>query len=191
MYHIKNDQRAIRSSQMIYDALASLMREKAFDTITVIDVVETAQVGRATFYRNFDAIEDILRMRCDQTFNELESYMKDYLQRHTTETGTRLLKPLLRYFYLNSEIIELLLIAQRIDIIQDSFRVSMEPFRMHIAALADVAEEYAEYAISIRIGIMTSILVHWIESGKRQAPDDLADTLSLMIDKMVTIDQIL
>ena len=67
MYHIKNDQRAIRSSQMMYVGLARLMREKPFNAITVTDLVATAQVGRTTFYRNFDEIEDILRMRCDQS----------------------------------------------------------------------------------------------------------------------------
>ena len=76
MYHIKNDQRAIRSSQLLYEALANLMREKSFDTITVTDLVETAQVGRTTFYRNFDSIEDILHMRCDQVFDEMIDYTK-------------------------------------------------------------------------------------------------------------------
>ena len=38
---------------------------------------------------------------------------------------------------------------------------------------------------------MTNILIHWIETGKRQAPDELADTLGAMISKMVTLDQLL
>lgn len=191
MYHIKNDQRSIRSSEMLYDGLAQLIREKPFNTITVTDVVETGKVGRTTFYRNFDEIEDILRMRCDQVFADLIVYFKEYMQKHTTKTGTELLKPLLRYFYLHSDIIELLMIANRIDIIQDSFRMVMGPFKTMAMALHDVADEYMDYGIAIRVGVITSILIRWIENGKRQAPDDLADTLANMIGKMVTMDQLL
>jgi AcrR family transcriptional regulator len=144
MYHIKNDQRAVRSSQMLYEALTNLMYEKPFDTITVTDLVDMAQVGRATFYRNFDEMEDILRMRCDQTFEGLISYFKAYLQTHAEQSETGLLKPLLRYFYLHSEIIELLLIAKRIDIIQDSFHMTMEPFKTQLSALHNIAEEFVE-----------------------------------------------
>ena len=187
MYHIKNDQRANRSRQLLYDALANLMRENPFNTITVTDLVETANVGRTTFYRNFDEIEDILRMRCDQTFDELMTYFKEYRQLHTNETEIVLLKPLLRFFYLHSEIIELLLMAKRIDIIQDSFRTGM----VLIADRQGVSAQYVDYSIAIRIGIMTNILIQWIETGKQQAPDDLANTLGSMISNMVTLDQLL
>lgn len=191
MYHIKNDQRAIRSSQRLYEALASLMRERPFNTITVSDLAEAAQVGRTTFYRNFDEIEDILRMRCDQTFDELMQTFKAYRQPHKNETEIALLKPLLRFFYLHSEIIELLLIANRIDIIQDSFRFGMEPFKAAIATHHGVSAEYVDYSIAMRTGITTNILIHWIETGKQQAPDELANTVGSMIRKMATLDQLL
>ena len=63
MYRIKQDQRTIRSSQLIYRALAQLMREKSFAKISVTNIVEKAQVGRTTFYRIFDEIEDVLNLR--------------------------------------------------------------------------------------------------------------------------------
>lgn len=168
------------------------MREAPYDAITVTELVAHAQVGRATFYRNFDDIEDILRMRCDQVFDGLMTYIMAYLQQHANEeTRTALLKPMLRYFYLHADIIELLLLAKRIDIIQDSFRAKLEPFRAQVAAQQGVVEELADYSIAIRIGIMTNILVHWIENGQQQAPDDLADALGNMLSKTVTLDQLL
>jgi AcrR family transcriptional regulator len=178
MYHIKDDQRSIRSSEMLYDGLAKLMREKDFNAITVTDLVEAAQVGRTTFYRNFDEIEDILRMRNDQAFEGLVSYLQEYRQKYTHDSSTNLLKPVLRYFYLHSELIELLIIANRIDIVQESFRRLLEPFKSIFGAFYGVEEDYVEYIIAIRIGGITNILTHWIETGKKQAPDELADKLT-------------
>ena len=49
-------------------------------------------------------------------------YIMEYRQQLATQPTATLLKPMLRYFYLHSDIIELLLLAKRIDILQDSFR---------------------------------------------------------------------
>ncbi len=189
MYRIKKDQRSIRSSEMLFDALAGLMRETPFNQITVTDLVDAAQLGRTTFYRNFDEIEDILRMRCDQTFDELINYLKTYGQEDGVETPMALIKPMLRFFYLYSDIIELLMMAKRMDILRDSIRAHLEPFRASIASQLGVTEELVDYVIAIRTGVMLNILVQWIKTGKKQAPDDLAHALGGMFKKMVTLGQ--
>ncbi len=182
MYHIKNDQRSIRSSEMLYEGLARLMREKDFEDITVTNLVEAANVGRTTFYRNFDEIEDILHMRNDQVFDGLMKYISDYKKSNGFDRRSELLKPILRYFYLNSEIIELLIITHRIDIFNQSFRRLVEPFKPILALKNDVGEDYIEYLIAINTGVVTNILTHWIKSGKKQAPDDLADNIKMMMN---------
>lgn len=191
MYHIKNDQRAIRSGQMLYDALVVLMGQKKFEQIKVSDLVKQAQLGRATFYRNFDAIEDVLRMRCDQTVDGLMTYIMSYRETHKIEHGRQLLKPLLRYFYLHSSIIELLMQAERLDIMQTAFQKRLEPFKQQLVGSLDVPEEYIEYGIVIRTSVAMNIVIHWIKNGKRHAPDELADTLEKLMKKMVTLDQLL
>jgi AcrR family transcriptional regulator len=183
MYHIKEDQRSIRSSEMLYEGLVKLMREKEFDAITVTELVEAAQVGRTTFYRNFDLIEDILWMKNDQVFKGLVRYNRQYRQSYTDESPPHILKPLLRYFYLNSEIIELLILANRMDIFQRSFRGLIEPFKSMVGSIYDIEEEYVEYLIEINAGAVTNILTYWIESGKKHPPDELADKLSPMIGR--------
>lgn len=191
MYHIKDDQRSIQSSKMLYDALLRLVKQKPFHRITVTELVEDAQVGRATFYRNFDAIEDILRMRCDQTFKDLIVYMRTYLAKHQDEARKLPLKPVLHYFYQNSEVIEILMTIKRFDMIQDAFRQEMEPFKSRLVTLHGVSEAYVEYGLAVRVGIMTNILTQWIASGKQPPPDELADTLGRMMTKMITVDDVL
>ena len=191
MYRIKQDQRTIRSSQLIYDALATLMREKPFTKISVTNIVETAQVGRTTFYRIFDEIEDILRMRCDQVFDELIAYFIAYRQENRARELGTLLKPMLRYFYLHSDIIDLLLRAKRIDILQDAFRERSQAIQAQLGQQMQVADEYVAYAVEVRINLMLAIVTHWVKTGKRQAPDELADTLKAMLNNMITVDQLL
>ena len=56
----KKDQRAQRTRQIIQGALFSLIQEKGFETLSVQDIVDRANVGRMTFYRHFDNMEDLL-----------------------------------------------------------------------------------------------------------------------------------
>jgi AcrR family transcriptional regulator len=191
MYHIKDDQRSIRSGELIYTGLVELMREKDFAAITVTDLVEAASVGRTTFYRNFDEIEDVLRMRCDQVVEGLLVYLQAYRQKHWDESRTTILKPVLRYFYLHSELVELLMNAKRIHLFEEAFRSLFEPFKSTLGTFYGVEEDYVNYVLALRIGGVTNILVHWIETGKKQAPDELADKLGAIIGNMGALEELL
>lgn len=192
MYHIKDDQRSIRSSEMIYSGLAQLMREKAYHDITVTDLVHAAKVGRTTFYRNFDEIEDVLRWRCDQVLEGVMRYLQEYRRStHQQEIGGTMLKPMLRYFYLHSELIELLLQAERISLFEEAMFRQFAPLKPLLGAFYQIDAEYVEYLMAIRIGGVTNILTHWVETGKRQAPDDLADRLNAIVGSGTALEHLL
>ncbi len=193
MYHIKDDQRSIRSSEMLYDGLARLMHEKLFDSISVTDLVREAQVGRATFYRNFDEIEDVLKLKCDQIFDGLMAYFFEYIQTNVSQINRnyRLIKPLLRYFNDHSDIIELLIVANRLDMVAQALRRILAPFKSQFTSRFDIEDEYVDFGFEMRIGIITNVLVHWIKMGKKQDPDELADRLGTMTEIMLTQKELL
>ena len=126
MYHIRKDKRSMESSGYLYDALASWMGEKQFEAITVTEVVTRAKLGRATFYRNFSSLDDILRWQCDEAFRGLYVYLLEYYRLNNSVADTfrvPFLKPFLRYWYIHSRIMELLIQANRLDIAHDSFLI--------------------------------------------------------------------
>jgi AcrR family transcriptional regulator len=168
------------------------MQGMSFDSIKVKDLVEASHVGRTTFYRNFDTIEDVLRLRSDQVFEEMIQHIIAYIQEHGNSPRVLLLKPVLRYFDSHSEIIELLLQANRLDIAMGSFHRAVTPFKPRILNYyPEITSDYIEFGITMRIGMVTNILVQWIETGKQQPPDELADVISGIIIDMVTLDQLL
>lgn len=177
MYHIKNDKRSIQSSQWIYNALAQLIIEKNYEDIKVTEIVEKAKIGRTTFYRNFDAIDDVLRMKCDETFDNLYKYIVDYYNDNGVSGKTLFIKPLLRFWYFNSEIMELLLKANKLDIINDSAIKIFDAFDPDIWPRSSAINNHPDYFISLQSGIFISILSQWIKNGKDIPPDDLADLI--------------
>ena len=69
---IKLDRRAVRSKRLILGALRELLLEKGYKKITVTDIVERADIGRATFYAHFEDKEDLGRYLFDQLMLQIE-----------------------------------------------------------------------------------------------------------------------
>jgi AcrR family transcriptional regulator len=61
----KEDRRVQRTRQLLLQALMSLVPEKGFDEVTVQDIIDRANVGRATFYAHFIDKEDLLVQAMD------------------------------------------------------------------------------------------------------------------------------
>src|SRR5262245_37014945 len=64
----KEDARVRRTRDALGDALVALMQEKPFDSITVQDVLDRANVGRSTFYSHFSDKDDLLMSDADEFF---------------------------------------------------------------------------------------------------------------------------
>src|ERR687892_2423757 len=67
----KTDARVRRTRDALGDALIALMQEKAFDTITVQDVLDRAHVSRSTFYTHYSDKDDLLMSDAEEFFEAL------------------------------------------------------------------------------------------------------------------------
>ncbi len=66
------DRRAARTRRALHGALISLILRKGYDAITVQEIIDEADVGRATFYAHYRGKEDLLR----GGFEELRAELK-------------------------------------------------------------------------------------------------------------------
>lgn len=63
----------VQVKQDMYKALLKLIEEKPFSTISVSDIATQAGVSRMAFYRNYNAIEDILMEHLDEVVEEYKA----------------------------------------------------------------------------------------------------------------------
>lgn len=56
----KEDRRVQRTERLLREALVSLIREKGFEGLSVQQIIDRADVGRATFYAHFDNKDDLV-----------------------------------------------------------------------------------------------------------------------------------
>ncbi|HEX3076677.1 MAG TPA: TetR/AcrR family transcriptional regulator [Lachnospiraceae bacterium] len=69
---------ALQSKRWIMDSLIEIMNKKAFQEITISELVAHADLGRRTFYRNFTSKEDVLE-------SYLNSIIKEFIDQLSKE----------------------------------------------------------------------------------------------------------
>ncbi len=65
------DRRQRKTREAIFAAFSALLDKKDFARITVGEIIEEADVGRATFYAHFETKDDLLRELCGELFCHL------------------------------------------------------------------------------------------------------------------------
>jgi AcrR family transcriptional regulator len=70
---VPEDRRVRRSRRLLRSALLELLEERDYDAITVQDVLDRADVGRATFYAHFRDKDDLLTSGFAEVLGELRA----------------------------------------------------------------------------------------------------------------------
>jgi len=71
-----NDRRVQRTRRLLHQALMSLILEKKYETITVQEILDRADVGRSTFYMHFQHKDELLFSGFQYLQSFLESVQK-------------------------------------------------------------------------------------------------------------------
>jgi AcrR family transcriptional regulator len=74
----KTDARVRRTRDALGDALVALMQEKPFNTITVQDVLDRANVSRSTFYSHYSDKDDLLMSDAEEFFEMISMALSQH-----------------------------------------------------------------------------------------------------------------
>lgn len=170
MYHIKLDKRSQASADELARGLNLCMKTMPLSAITVTDLHRVTGVSRATFYRLFDTIEDILVYQCDQMLSKVvDSYSgKD------TPTPYEAMRSTILLGFENIDFLESMVDNRRFDLLYEytAKRIfSMESLRQTFAEGLNEAE--TEYMISNLAMSMVATLTTWIRRGRVETAEEI------------------
>lgn len=176
MYHKNKDIRAIRSKEWLFQALCQLIEEKDYNSITITELIQRAGVGRSTFYRNFDVIEDVLVEKLDRKFEEFYEFVFTSREMKESDLSPKLFIPVFEYWKDDSYLLEIFIKVGRRDILHKAFTNYVSQI-LNTYDLIDLSKEEMAYSTVILAGIVESVLVKWVESGKRETASQLANII--------------
>ncbi len=169
MYHISNDLRAKKSAQKIGIGLLKCLSYKSFVEITVTDIQKESSVGRATFYRLFDNITDVLSYLCDNIFEKVgyEIKLKGY---HTPkETSLKFIKEWMN----NKTLLNAIVNCNRMDILYNSHAKYVENNVDFFFPGFSLKENQINYLMMTMTSFIPACLTAWIKNGAHETAEQI------------------
>lgn len=191
--HSKIDRRIQRTRQALQSALLELTKEKAFDDISVEEITERANVGRATFYLHYTDKEDLLLQHFSEMADDMVQLVSqipfsDWLPKSESLKGSfnddEPLLPLVMVFqhiYDYSDFYKVLLksenssrIVERIRMISSENIVKFAQTKIQNDPIPVLFEVPIEFFASFFSGALLSSLIWWLEEDMKHSPEDVA-----------------
>lgn len=162
----------IQVKQDMYKALLRLMRGKPFSSISVSDITSEAGVSRMSFYRNYDAIEDILTEHLREVVEEYKAEVADAGNEKVFYEKKYVLH-CFQFFYSHREFIDALITAGMGDL----FLAKITEYL--ILKWIDVEKGTREeiLRISALAGSIYNMYREWSKGEFLELPEDVAEIL--------------
>jgi AcrR family transcriptional regulator len=189
----KPDRHIQRTRQALRAALLELTKEKDYDAISIEEITERANVGRATFYLHFKDKEDLLLEHFSEMADEMVQLVSqipfaDWLPSSAELKGSydedAPLLPLVMVFkhiYKNSGFYQVLSksenssrIVERIRNISSQNIVKFAETKMQNDPIPVLYEVPIGFFASFFSGALLSTLIWWLEEDMQHSPEDVA-----------------
>ena len=178
----KTDARVRRTRDALGDALITLMQEKAFETITVQEVLDRAHVSRSTFYTHYSDKDDLLMSDAEEFFEALSMALSEH-----GDVSDRVF-PVQEFFHHLADVQPF----YKALVKSGKFQENMELARGHFArgierrlselprAKSIPANERSAIAFT-HAGALLSLLAWWLDHGMRETPEQMDDLFHRMV----------
>lgn len=188
------DRRQKKTRDAIFSAFMQLLSKKSYNKMTVQDIIDTANVGRTTFYAHFPTKDDVLIEMCTDLFDHV---FEDDLSPEGThdfsfieQTPEAILTHILYHLrdserniavMLSSESGELFVnfFKRYLDKLVSTYIVGHNPSCIHIPTKLLISHISAAFV---------NLVQWWIKDSPESTPEELANYFSMLINPIIYTD---
>ena len=174
------DRRQEKTRKAIFDAFSELLSQKSYHKITVQEIIDTANIGRTTFYDHFETKDDLLKALCEELFGHIISSAADCTHTHglysSGNAPESVFCHLLQHLQENDNNILGLLSCESSEIFLRYFKVSLNGLvqsqfvNQNRKRNTDIPQDFLINHIS---GSFVEMVLWWVRGRMRQTPPEL------------------
>lgn len=172
----ETDRRVIRTRQIIYEALSSLMQERQYDKITVQDIIDRANIGRSTFYSHFETKDELLKSSIEnmmESLNEHLTHVSEGAEAHSLISVAELF----RHVKENNRLMKALVKGKSIELYVDKVQSYLnEKIENHLRTYL-MENGNPSVPLPIVISFVSSTIIFllrwWIDNKMQYSPEEM------------------
>lgn len=172
------DRRVQRTRKLLLDALMDLILEKGYESITVQDIIDRANVGRSTFYAHFPDKQQLLLSAVEE-----HEFLFDQQRVAQTGPGERMLSfslPICQHAAENQRIFQVMFGKQSWAVLQEHvLRTLAGVVRRELTALVPrngATTVPPEAVVQYTVSSFMALLLWWLEQKTPCSPEEMDRT---------------
>lgn len=188
---VKTDRRQARTRLVLRQALLALIEEKGIDRITVTDISNRADINRGTFYLHYRDVSDMLEQVKDEAFVLLKNIilkldLREMLEYASQDMAYPKSIRIFEEFARNADFFKVILgpkgdlsyVRRLKELITNQLYDRITYFQPEENKLLVPIEYLIAYMSSANLGV----LLHWLESGMKQSPQEMSLIMARIIN---------
>ncbi|MGL4953470.1 MAG: TetR/AcrR family transcriptional regulator C-terminal domain-containing protein [Culicoidibacterales bacterium] len=158
--------------ECIADSLLQLLIDKKFEEITITEITELANVGRATYYRNFVSKEAVIVFKLRYMMEQWSQMMETRF--HMDEPNYEVALEFMRFFYQNREMLISLYRNQLIHLLIQAFYEFAEQDQLKNQQLNPFVQAFHTFGIF-------GIIYEWVRTEMKETPEVVTEIMLTQI----------
>lgn len=176
------DRRQRKTRDAIFRAFTQLLETRAYHRITVQEIIDAADIGRATFYAHFETKDFLLKELCEELFGHVIDAAVGLPHGHAHgSAGTApdsVFLHLLRHLQENDRNILALLSSQNNEIFLQYFKINLK--KLVKTQLADTGKLKngklpEDFLVNHISASFVETVSFWLRGGMKETPEELAE----------------
>jgi AcrR family transcriptional regulator len=176
MFHNeKEDVRVRYTREWTFEALEQCLKQYTLKELTISKVIEKSGISRATFYRHFDSIEDVVKQRIDVFFKRFYDEMIVYYETEHPNDERALIAAFFERINDKHELIDVV-IKMKLDymMVNGIYTIIMYMKRQFYPTLSK-SKISEQYTMEMVASSAWTLLSRWHRRGKVESGKTLAD----------------
>lgn len=170
---------AIRSKQLIREAMITLLNKKSLTEITVSDIVKTANINRGTFYNHYGNPIDVLEEIKEELMQKLSSALMLSKEKKDVDT---FLNTIIEHFKRNEEEYRKIIDAIPMSVI-DKMKQEL------INEIAMLKPDIDNLSLSLIVNGIAGLYLDYLKDKVNFSYDEIAKTLKEFISFSLQLSQ--
>ena len=176
------DRRQKKTREAIFNAFTELLSKKHYNQITVGEIIEKADVGRATFYAHFETKDFLLKDLCEELFCHVFDATEDGEEKHrhifSCDAPSSVILHLLQHLQKNDNRLLDLLACENNELFLRYFKenlIRLIKKRPHLFGGEKPRELPDDYWINHIAASFVETISWWLRNGMNESPQMLAN----------------